>query len=180
VLGVIDDVRRRLLAGFPRSGVGIWLLGETREEFGGSAWAWIAHRHLGGSPPSVDLAAERALAGLLAAGAGSFLVAAHDCSDGGLAQCLVECCLRHGVGARITLAHEDPFVALFSESAGRAVVSVPLDAEPTFVAAAQAAGVPAARLGDSGGDALAIAGVGTIPIEELRAASEETLPRLFG
>ena len=62
VLGVHDDVRRRLGAGFTADGAQVVLLGTTRDEFGGSAWAEVAHQHLGGRPPAVDLDAERKLA----------------------------------------------------------------------------------------------------------------------
>ena len=81
----------------------------------------------------MDLAAERALSELLV-GATGVLSSAHDVSDGGLAQTLVESCLRHGVGARVELPTcDDAFVALFSESAARAVVTVaPEDEERLF------------------------------------------------
>src|ERR1700740_225889 len=65
VLGVHDDVRLRIGSGFTAEGASIVLLGQTRPEFGGSLWAWLRHGHLGGQPPAVDLAAERALAGLV-------------------------------------------------------------------------------------------------------------------
>ena len=60
VLGVLDDVRRRVPIGFSQPGARVVLLGTTRAEFGGSAWAQVAHGHLGGRPPTVDLDAERA------------------------------------------------------------------------------------------------------------------------
>ena len=102
MLGVIEDVARRVRPGFYRDGDVIVLLGETREEFGGSEWAHVVHGHLGGRPPAVDLAAEQRLAGLLAAAAGDgLLTSAHDLSDGGLAQALVESCLIGGAGAMI-------------------------------------------------------------------------------
>src|SRR5580704_12388474 len=69
VLGVHDDVRRRLPIGFARPGLGVVLLGRTEAEFGGSLWARVAHGHLGGRPPAVDLDAERSLAAVLVAGA---------------------------------------------------------------------------------------------------------------
>ena len=126
VLGVHDDVRRRLSVGF-RDASGpdsIVLLGRTEAEFGGSAWAHVLHGHLGGRPPAPDLDAERRLAALLvAAAAAGLLSAAHDLSDGGLAVALAESCLRGGVGCTVRLPG-DPFTALFSESAGRAVVAV--------------------------------------------------------
>ncbi len=61
VLGVHDDVGNRVSIGFATSGASIVLLGQTRAEFGGSAWAHVVHGHLGGRPPEVDLAAERRL-----------------------------------------------------------------------------------------------------------------------
>src|SRR5690606_24243036 len=79
VLGVLDDVTRRTPSGFRTPGQAIYLLGTTRDEFGGSEWAHVMHGHLGGTPPEVDLAAERRLAGLLIAAAGEgLLAAAHD------------------------------------------------------------------------------------------------------
>ena len=89
VLGVIDDVTRRTPSGFVAPGEQIFLLGETREELSGSEWAHVVHGHLGGLPPQVDLPAEKALAELLADAVGP-LTSAHDLSDGGLAQALVE------------------------------------------------------------------------------------------
>src|SRR3954467_73907 len=125
VLGVIEDVTRRTPTGFPATGHQVLLLGETREELSGSEWAHVVHHHLGGTPPRVDLAAERALSELLVAATG-VLSSAHDLSDGGLAQALVECCLRNGIGARVDLSEVgdgDPFLALFGESAARVVVT---------------------------------------------------------
>ena len=86
VLGVHDDVRRRLSIGFRRAGCRLMLLGRSQAELGGSLWARVAHGHLGGRPPAVDLAAERALAAELGeAGRTGLLESAHDLSDGGLA-----------------------------------------------------------------------------------------------
>ena len=103
--------------------------------------------------------------------------AAHDLSEGGLAQALVEAALLHGIGAMVRF-DGDPFVQLFSESAARAVVATP-DAD-TVLAAAAAAGVPARRIGLTGGDRLVVDGSLDVTLTELRAASEGTLPALFG
>ncbi|HEY3603158.1 MAG TPA: phosphoribosylformylglycinamidine synthase subunit PurL, partial [Sporichthyaceae bacterium] len=102
VLGVLDDVTRRVPMSFRNEGDAILLLGDTREELDGSEWAHVVHGHLGGRPPRVDLAAEQRLAALLVAGATQRLFSsAHDLSEGGLAQALAECCLRGGHGARL-------------------------------------------------------------------------------
>jgi phosphoribosylformylglycinamidine synthase subunit PurL len=179
VLGVHDDVRRRLAIGF-RSPDSIVLLGRTEAEFGGSAWAHVLHGHLGGRPPAPDLDAERRLAELLAAAAAAgWLSAAHDLSDGGLAVALAESCLRGGTGCRVRLPG-DPFTALFSESAARAIVAVRPGAEASFEALRLTLGVPGATIGTVGGDQLVVEGSFTIGLEELAAVHTQTLPALFG
>jgi phosphoribosylformylglycinamidine synthase len=149
VLGVIDDVTRRTPHAFRTDGALIYLLGETADEFGGSVWMHVVHDYLGGRPPRVDLERERLLADVLINASRDGLIdSAHDLSDGGLAQALVESCLRGDAGARIVLPEgADPFVALFSESAGRAVVSVPRSEEVRFADMCTTRGLPYARIG---------------------------------
>lgn len=182
VLGVLDDVARRVPSGFPRAGDAVVLLGDTRDEFGGGEWAHVVHGHLGGRPPAVDLAAEQRLAALLAASAAAgLLTGSHDLSDGGLAQALVESCLVGGHGVRVHLRDgDDPFVALFAESAARVLVAVAPDDLPAVLDAAARGGVPARELGVTGGADLAVAGLVRLPLDEVRAAWEGTLPALFG
>ncbi len=180
VLGVHDDVRRRLSIGFGAAGAGVLLLGRTAAEFGGSLWAHVAHGHVGGRPPAVDLDAERRLAAVLAAGAaGGLLVAAHDLSDGGLALALAECCLAGGAGCAVTLPG-DPFTSLFSESAARAVVAVRPGSEAGVTDLCAEHGVPAAVIGVTGGTSLEVAGLFSISLDELGAAHRPTLPAIFG
>ncbi|TDB75094.1 phosphoribosylformylglycinamidine synthase subunit PurL [Actinomadura sp. KC216] len=185
VLGVHDDVRRRVNMSLTTDGATIALLGETREEFGGSEWAHVVYGHLGGLPPLVDLKAEAALASVLVNAIRDGLVTAvHDLSDGGLSQSLVESCLRGGLGAKITLPG-DPFVALFSESVARAMVVVMPGAEARLAALCESAGVPVSQLGVAGGDSLTVTGrapegdqqeLFSIPLHELREAHEHMLP----
>ncbi|MBV9792756.1 MAG: phosphoribosylformylglycinamidine synthase subunit PurL [Actinobacteria bacterium] len=180
VLGVHDDVRKRLSIGFGVDGAPLVLLGRTADEFGGSAWAQVVHGHVGGHPPRVDLAAEQALAAVLAdAAAAGLLAAAHDLSDGGLAVALAESCLRGGLGARVSPAG-DPFTFLFSESAARAVVAVRPGAETEFAALCAERGVPAETIGAVGGGQLAVDGCFEVPLGELAAAHQGTLPAIFG
>ncbi len=178
VLGVIDDVTRRTPTGFQSGGDEVFLLGETREELSGSEWAHVVHGHLGGMPPQVDLAAERSLGELLAAGTG-LLTSAHDLADGGLAQALAESTLRTGVGATVAV-QGDPFVALFSESAARALVTVRPEDADRMADLAREHGVPVARLGTTGGDSLVIEDEFAVPVDELRQAWTVTLPAVLG
>jgi phosphoribosylformylglycinamidine synthase subunit PurL len=186
VLGVLDDVTRRTPMGFAVEGQSIYLLGATRDEFGGSEWAHVAHQHLGGRPPEVELGAERRLANvLIAAARGGLVGAAHDLSDGGLAQGLVESCLRRDVGARVLLPDgSDPFVMLFSESSGRAIVAVGLGEEEAFRDLCSVHRVVQQRIGVTAGLGdradLDIQGQCSLPLALLRDAWSSTLPRLFG
>jgi phosphoribosylformylglycinamidine synthase len=180
VLGVHDDVRQRLAAGFATEGAEVVLLGVTRAELGGSAWAEVAHKHLGGRPPAVDFDAERQLAILVTAAASAgVLASAHDLSDGGLAIALAEACLYGGRGCAVAL-RDDSFTALFSESAGRALVSVVPGREREFAALAEEHGVPVTVLGVATGDSLVVEGVFEIPLTELGQAWTATLPAIFG
>ena len=196
VLGVIDDVTRRTPMAWKEDGELIYVLGTTRDELAGSEWAHEVHGHLGGMPPVLDLAKERTLAEILVAGSrDGMLSAAHDVADGGIIQALVEMGLRSNVGARTWVPDDiDPFVFLFSESATRAVVVVPRSEEMRFTAMCEAREFPATRIGvvdsqagaDTGSDSqvLRIERVYgddfTVTLDELRVASEATLPALFG
>ena len=185
VLGVIDDVHRRLPTALgTEPGETLYMLGDTRDEFDGSIWAQVTADHLGGLPPEVDLAREKLLGEVLVSASRDGLVsAAHDLSEGGLIQAVVESAMAGECGCRIVLPEGvDPFVHLFSESAGRVLVAVPRTEETRFAAMCEARGLPASRIGvsDSGSDSVEVQGLFTISLEELRSTSEGVLPSLFG
>lgn len=193
VLGVFDDVDRRISQKFDADGELIYVLGETRDEFGGSEWAHEVHGHLGGLPPAVNLEAERQLSQILVAGSrDGMLTAAHDVSDGGIAQTIVEMALASRRGARLWVPDGvDAFTFLFSESTARAVVVISRSEELRFTEMCGARNFPATRIGvvDSGLGAEMGFGEGaqvlswndlfTVTLDELREASERTLPALF-
>ncbi len=182
VLGLLEDATAAVPSGFPGPGLDVWLLGETRAEVGGSAWQRVAGRPLEGRPPALDLAAEAALQRLLVElAARRLLASAHDLSDGGLAVALVEATLAGGVGATVELpAAQQPLLALVSESASRVLVAAAPAAASDLLALAAAAGVPAARIGASGGDRLVVPGVLDLPLRRLRDAYEGALPSALG
>lgn len=196
VLGIIDDVAHRVPSGWQDEGDNIYLLGTTRTELSGSAWAGTIHDHLGGRPPQVDLQREKDLAALLhAASQQSLLGSAHDLSDGGLAQALAECVLRFGVGARVWLGEilerdgVDAASALFSETTGRVIVSVPREDDVKFRGLCEGRGYPVLRIGvtDSkagsaaatSGPALEVQDYFTVSLGELRSTHSETLRAHF-
>lgn len=177
VLGVIDDVTRRTPMGLRTDGDTVLLLGRTRDELAGSTWADVVHDHLGGRPPAVDLDHERRLAEvMIAAASQQLLTSAHDLSDGGLAQALVDATLRHDHGVRIALPDDqDPFVALFSESAGRVLVSLPEQNRAAFQDLCAGHRIDVTELGVVGGDALEISGQFSIGLDDLRSAWQPTI-----
>ena len=192
VLGIIDDVARRIPSGWQDAGENIYLLGVTATELSGSAWAGTVHGHLGGRPPAVDLANEKRLAQLIhAASQQSLVSSAHDLSAGGLGQALAEGVLRFGVGARVWLREimerdgVDAATALFSESTGRVIVTVPREDDVKFRGLCEGRGYPVLRIGVTDRPAndepsLEVQDVFTVPLSELRALSTSTLPAVFG
>ncbi|MEC3913587.1 phosphoribosylformylglycinamidine synthase subunit PurL [Nocardia sp. CDC160] len=185
VLGVIDDVHRRIPTGLgTEPGESLILLGETRDELDGSIWAQVEHDHLGGLPPKVDFAREQLISEILVSGSRDGMVsAAHDVSEGGLIQTVVEAALAGETACRIILPEgADPFVTLFSESAGRVLVAVPRSEETRFTKMCDARGLPWVRIGvvDDGSDSVEVQGQFSVKLDDLRAAHEGTLPALFG
>jgi phosphoribosylformylglycinamidine synthase len=164
-----------------------------RDALGGSAYWAESLGFVGGQPPAVDLAAEKALQQLLAAAAREHLLhSAHDCSTGGLAVALAESAIGGpyqdgGFGATVDLAlHADQAVPddalLFGESGARAVVTVAPDREPELLALAGRSGVPAVAVGSVGnaGETFSVQrGRGLIsrPINRLREIYFDAIPR---
>jgi phosphoribosylformylglycinamidine synthase len=188
VLGVIDNVARRIPSGWQDEGNNIYLLGTTYDELDGSAWAKDIHDHLGGQPPKVDLGKEKQLADLIhGASIQGLIESAHDISEGGLGVALIEASLRFNVGARIWLSelmerdNLDLTAALFSESQSRVIVSVGREDDVKFQALCEARGVPVLRIGvtDKSG-MIEFQDLGDLNLSEVRTAWTKTLPELFG
>ncbi len=174
VVGLLEDashVRTRL---FSDAGLDIVLVGEGRGELGGSEYLKTIHGLVRGRAPAIDLVRERALHRLLVDWASRDVIrSAHDCAEGGLAVTLAECCFdTGGVGADVSIGRAPsdggvPGLAstLFGESATCVLVSaVPADA-PAVLREAHLAGLPAARIGRTGGSALRISIDGEIAID---------------
>ena len=188
VLGVIDNVARRIPSGWQDEGNNIYLLGTTYDELDGSAWAKDIHDHLGGQPPKVDLPKEKQLADLIhGASIQGLIESAHDISEGGLGIALIEASLRFNVGARIWLSelmerdNLDLTAALFSESQSRVIVSVGREDDVKFQALCEARGVPVLRIGvtDKSG-MIEFQDLADFDLNEVRTAWTKTLPELFG
>jgi phosphoribosylformylglycinamidine synthase len=180
-LGVIEDYRLAVPSSFEDGGAWIYLLGETFAELGGSEFAEAVLHEVAGRPPALDLDREARLQEMLVEGARSDLFRhAHDCSEGGLAIALAESAIASGVGFAVSLPGDlPPHVALFAESASRAIVTVAPDRASELEDAAAAAGVPIARLGETGGPRIVVDGLLELTVDEAAALYEGAIPALL-
>ena len=161
VVGVLEDVTKHCTSGFKRSGDVILLLGETGDDLGGTEYLKRHHGMVTGRPPALDLEREKAVQAVcLEAVRKELAASAHDCSDGGLAVALAECCIWGGMGAAVSLPAGESKVRmdarLFGESASRIVISATPENAARIEAVAAKLGAPAQRLGTVGGDALSV------------------------
>jgi phosphoribosylformylglycinamidine synthase len=166
-------------ARFAAPGDRVVLLGEDREELGGSAFSRLLHDLEAGRVPAVDLAAERRLGELLRRAHGASLLGmAHDVSDGGLAVALAEACFGGGLGVRVEVGTSAR--GLFSETQARAFVTVAPGALDALLELTERLGVPAAHAGEVGGERLVVrfdGGMLDAPVEDLYRVWRSALPK---
>jgi phosphoribosylformylglycinamidine synthase II len=178
-VGVLEDAAQSIGLAL-KPGLDLVLIGDTKGWLGQSLWLREIAGREEGAPPPVDLAAERRNGDFVRARILEGTVAAcHDLADGGLLVAVAEMAMADGTGATLTAppAGVAPHGWWFGEDQARYVLAVTDGA--ALVAAASAAGVPAAVIGRSGGGDLVLAGGSSISVATLRAAHEATLPALM-
>jgi phosphoribosylformylglycinamidine synthase len=161
MVGLIDAEKHMTTQWFKAEGDAILLVGEIGNELGGSQFLKICHGLKIGPPPHVDLAHEikiqDAVRDLIRAG---LVKSAHDCSEGGLAVALAECCFNpeklFGADVSLTAAETAAATVLFNESQSRIVISVALENLEETTAMLEASGTPFQELGKVGGSELRI------------------------
>jgi phosphoribosylformylglycinamidine synthase subunit PurL len=148
MVGILERDTDGCEIAFPQAGVDIILIGETRDELGGSEWQQSAMPDVLAAPPRVDLSREKSLVSFfISAYEHRLLRSAHDVSNGGLAIALAECAM-DGVGCHVEFgdhADVDVIALLFSESQGRAIVST--TQSEAVLRLAQQHNLPAMRIG---------------------------------
>jgi len=170
-------------AAFRAAGDAVILFGETRAELGASEYLAVRHGLEQGAPPALDLGAEKRLQELLADLATERrLHSAHDCSEGGAAIALAECAIRSGVGVDAVLPDVAgrPELALFAESCARAIVSCAPGEVDAVLERALARGVPATRIGTTGGERLRISPGVDVSLADAHHVWSRTLPEALG
>ncbi|MCI0482342.1 MAG: AIR synthase related protein, partial [Candidatus Dadabacteria bacterium] len=174
MVGLIADVEKHITQWFKDDGDVIVLLGETREELGGSEYMKQVHGIVAGVPPRLDLDAESNLVrALLEASDRGILKSAHDLSEGGIALSLAESCFtpENTVGITVELSGEIRGDALlFSESQARALVSLDDKNAGILRTITESNNVPMSVIGRVGGTGFLIKGLIDIPVSEARRA----------
>ena len=179
-LGVVDDAAAAVGIALP-PWLDLVLIGVTKGWLGQSLWLREIAGREEGAPPPMDLAAERAAGDFVRAQIANGLVrACHDVSDGGLLVAIAEMAMAGNTGVRLAAHPRDiPGHAFwFGEDQGRYVLAVP-DCG-IILRAAEAAGIPAMRLGTSGGRDLTLPDGATISVAALREAHERFFPTWMG
>jgi phosphoribosylformylglycinamidine synthase len=162
MVGLIEQADRAMTQWFREDGDAIVLLGNSRDDLGGSEYLKVLQHREQGSPPLLNLETEKALHEFVLKVIHEGLVqSAHDCSDGGLAVALAECCVSgphaaRGAVVKLGLGSLRRDALLFGESQSRIILSTRPDAVESLLTRAAAAGVPAASIGQVGGNRLII------------------------
>ncbi|MDF1721631.1 MAG: phosphoribosylformylglycinamidine synthase subunit PurL [Minwuia sp.] len=176
-VGLLKDADQRAGMAFTTEGETIVLLGETRGHLGQSLYLRDVLDRAEGPPPPVDLARERRTGDIVRGMIRSSLATAcHDLADGGLAVGLAEMAIASGIGATIDLPQSEiaPHAFLFGEDQARYLVTT---TQPEVILSmADASGVPATVLGQTGGTELTVNGSLTISVATLKDRHERTLP----
>ena len=181
-LGLLDDAAAHCATAFRNEGDAVLLLGAGAVDLdasalGGSEYLEVVHGLVAGRPHvdlDAELAVQRACRRAIRAG---LIESAHDCSDGGLAVALAECCIAGGVGFRGAGALAGRWdAALFGERQSRIVVSLAPRSLDAFARICREEGAPWTRLGAVGGTRLAASGLLDLPVDEMASAWRDGIP----
>ncbi|ABO50876.1 phosphoribosylformylglycinamidine synthase subunit II [Desulforamulus reducens MI-1] len=158
MVGLVEDLDKVCTQDFKTEGDAIFLIGENLPELGGSEYLKVHHGLEKGKAPVLDLALEKKIQQFVLNEIKNGLIkSAHDCSEGGLAVALAECCIAGGLGADITMVRRFRGDALlFGESQSRIVISLDRSKGVELVKKLVDAGVPYSQLGTVGGNSLVI------------------------
>jgi len=180
-VGLMKDVTKHASVPFKGEGHAVMLIGDTKGHLGQSIYVREMLGREEGPAPAIDLKVERRngdfVRGLIEAGR---LTTVHDVSDGGLAVALAEMAMSSGIGARVTMPSTGSRTGFwFGEDQARYVLAVPAGDVERILSDAKLAGVPAVKLGETGGTSLQFDGEAGVSVKALKAAHEEWLPKLM-
>jgi len=189
MVGLLDDIEKRVPSFFRSEGDIIFLAGQTLNELGGSHYLMIEHGLKGGRPPSLDLGRETTLQAFILEMAGTgHLASCHDLSEGGMAVAIAECCfgpqllgafIDHVDLLTVTSRQAGPVredALFFGETQSRAVLSVKPQHKEELIRKAQQKGVPICQIGKVTGPLVTIGDRIRIPVADLTEAHRRSIP----
>jgi len=175
--GVIEDCDQLCTMSFKNNDDLIVLIGENKEEIGGSEYLKVFHNIEKGLPPQIDLSLEKSVQDACRESIQAGIISsAHDCADGGLAVTLAECCIIGKRGAKVeinTNIRNDAL--LFGETQSRIVVSLPVKNLDSLKEIANKYEAPIHILGKVEGNSLKIDNLIDIEVEQLKKAWERDI-----
>ncbi len=187
IVGLIEDIGKMVTPGFKDEGDSVILLGESKDELGGTEYLKVVTGKEEGRAPGLDLAREKAVHEVCLRGIeAGWIKSAHDPAEGGLAVCAAECAFhsREGWGCMIDAgdgARADSL--LFGESQSRILVTASPKQAALIVGTAAEFGVPAKIIGTVGGRAIRIRHAGQtlidIPVAEAKGIWKNAIPDFF-
>jgi phosphoribosylformylglycinamidine synthase len=187
VVGLIDDISKAVSPGFKGNSNVIVLLGENKEELGGSEYLKTILNLEKGRPPQINLEVEKKVHDLcLEAISRGLIRSAHDLSEGGLAVTVAECSLwsKPKIGCLLDLDENfRPDALLFGESQSRVVVSTAPSNLTALLRLAKTKNVTAKVIGKARGRRMIIRHAGqeiiNLPVESLYQAWKNAIPQAF-
>ncbi|SEM92312.1 phosphoribosylformylglycinamidine synthase subunit II [Mesobacillus persicus] len=181
MVGLVRDLKHATTQEFKQDGDLIYLLGETKAEFGGSELQKLIHGEIFGKAPSLNLEVEKEYQNqILTAIRAGVVASAHDVSEGGVAVALAESLMgANGLGAEVALEGEAAVTALFSESQSRFILSVKAEHQAEFERLTDAALI--GKVTDTSKLTIMVAGTEEIKLEvnQMKEAWKGAIPCLL-
>ena len=184
MVGLVEDLKHITTSYFKDEGDLIYLLGEDKEELGGSEYAKVIHNKVAGESPTINLDVEMKLQDtLLNLIRKGFIKSAHDISEGGIVSALAECCIINqekqiGCEVEIPIKSRKDF-SLFSESQSRIIISISKEKNLELEPGLKQAGVKFSKLGIVTGNKLKLKSLFAVTIKELSDIYYNTIPGIM-
>ena len=181
MVGIIEDVTKRLTSFFSDGGDMVALIGDNRGELGGSEYLKVIHNKVAGAIPEISSQSVKDIAGALVRLAGNQLIkSAHDISDGGLAVALAECCFENEISASVNMQSDlRPDALLFGESRPLVIISFEDSKRDIIKEICDSNGVSFNEIGKTGGDRLIVNDLIDCSVSEIRNIYESAIPRMM-
>ena len=152
-IGICDDIRECVTVDMKEAGNPLYVIGETKEELGGSEYCMLRHVEGGIVPRTDPTVLKRSMDALREAMKAGLIASCHDVSEGGLAVAICEMVIGGDIGASLDLAGVNPELrndfALFSESNSRWVVEIQDEEASRFEEFMNTRGVCIRNLGET-------------------------------